>query len=97
MEPGDRLAIYANGKVIGDAKLKGINASPRANTDEFPYVATLKDTRAYFERPVAVNHRLCSKLSMFKDHPWDGMTASLVRNIRAITARDFALLTTPPK
>lgn len=97
MEPGDRIAVYANGQIIGDATLKGINASPRANTDEFPYVAMLKDTRAYFERPVAVNHRLCSKLSMFKDHPWDGMTASLVRNIRAITARDFALLTTPPK
>ena len=97
MEPGDRLAIYANGKIIGDATLKGISASPRANTDEFPYIATLKDTHAYFERPVAVTHGLCSKLSAFKDHPWNGMTANLVRGIRPVTARDFALLTTPLK
>jgi len=90
---GDKVCFACRNKIVGDAVVSSFVLSPRADKDVFPYEMKLSNTKVYFENPVSITSRICGYLSMAKNFSATQMAASLASRMRALTTRDFQLLT----
>ena len=98
MKVGDYICFYATGNgIIAHARLK---TKPQhkpdsriKESDKYPWIVELEDTKIYKDDPVIIDAELRQKLDTFKGRDPNKSWAWFVQATRKITKNDFEVLT----
>ena len=100
LKAGDRICFYWSGLgVVADAEITSTAERRRISfvkdPDRYPWVFSVAGVRFYFDKPVAIDAALRSRLQAFTDraHDPNGAWAWLVQGTRLVTEHDFSVLT----